>query len=312
MQYLHDYFDDSRIIKDACFKNIAVLLRKFVPEDTLSYIGDEKHISELDNNPNINAVICSADIASKISERYPEIGVVISDNPRIELVKLHNRLSESEEYVGKPFKTVIGKNCNISPMAYIAEYNVRIGDNTTVGPFTCISDADIGNNCMIYANCMIGGTGFEFKRCETGIIPVIHTGRVSIGDRVHILSLTNVSRAIYTWDRTRIGDDCKIDVLVHIAHAAKLGKRVMVAAGGVVAGSSCIEDDSWIGVNASVRDQIHVGKNTRVSIGAVATLDVPDNITVSGNFAMEHSRFIEKIKKERALFDEQNTMSSGN
>ena len=56
-------------------------------------------------------------------------------------------------------------------------------------------------------------------------------------------------------------------------------------------------DNVWIGVGAIVSNRVSVGSGARVSIGAVATKNVPDGVTVSGNFAIEHHRFLENLKK---------------
>ena len=39
-----------------------------------------------------------------------------------------------------------------------------------------------------------------------------------------------------------------------------------------------------------------IGKNCKISIGSVVTRDVEDGAQVSGNFAIEHSKFIDNLK----------------
>jgi UDP-3-O-[3-hydroxymyristoyl] glucosamine N-acyltransferase len=44
---------------------------------------------------------------------------------------------------------------------------------------------------------------------------------------------------------------------------------------------------------------IRIGKNARVNIGSVVIKDVEENQSVYGNYAIEYSKFIENLKKNR-------------
>ena len=57
-----------------------------------------------------------------------------------------------------------------------------------------------------------------------------------------------------------------------------------------------VGDDVWIGVNATVSNRIKIGKGARVSLGSVVTKDVPAGQTVTGNFAIDHARFMKNLK----------------
>ncbi|MGN1151821.1 MAG: hypothetical protein ACI4SN_06650 [Lachnospiraceae bacterium] len=54
--------------------------------------------------------------------------------------------------------------------------------------------------------------------------------------------------------------------------------------------------DSWVGVNATISNRIQVGNHARVSLGSVVTKDVKDGQTVTGNFAIDHTDFINNLK----------------
>ena len=181
-------------------------------------------------------------------------------------------LFRSREYCRTIYDTIIDETAQISPMASIPKYNVKIGKNTIIEPFVMIyPDTVIADNCIIRAGAVIGGCGFEFKRDGEHIMSVAHCGGVQIGNHVEIQNNTCIDRAIYPWDDTVISDYCKIDNLVYIAHAVKIEKNVMIVATSGVGGRTVIGENSWIGLGAKVRNGIQLGKNSRSENGAVLT-----------------------------------------
>jgi UDP-3-O-[3-hydroxymyristoyl] glucosamine N-acyltransferase len=69
--------------------------------------------------------------------------------------------------------------------------------------------------------------------------------------------------------------------------------------GAIITGSSTVEDDVWIGPSATISNQVKVGSGARVTMGSVVTQNVEPGRHVTGNFAIDHSNFIEFIKSIR-------------
>ena len=54
-----------------------------------------------------------------------------------------------------------------------------------------------------------------------------------------------------------------------------------------------------IGLNATILNGLEIGKDCNVSLGAVVTKNIPDGQKVTGNFAINHSDFINNLRKTR-------------
>ena len=93
-----------------------------------------------------------------------------------------------------------------------------------------------------------------------------------------------------------IGAYSKLDAMVHIGHGTVIGKRVLFPAAATISGNCVIGDDTWIGVNATVSNRIEIGDHARVSLGSVVTKNVLAGQTVTGNFAIDHARFMQNLK----------------
>lgn len=232
--------------------------------------------------------------ASELSDTY---GICIVDNPRLTYFLLHNALCSSPDYV-RPFKkTCVAESAKISPIAYIAENNVVIGENVVIEEFVSIKENTvIGDDCVIRAGSRIGGPGFEIKNDGTKTITVKHIGGVVIGRNVEIQQNSNVDKAIYPWDNTVIEDHVRINSLVQIAHGDKIGSFTEIVAGASIQGRVQIGENVWIGPNSVIRNGISIGDNARVNMGAVVTQSVPAGKAVSGNFARDHGLLINQMK----------------
>lgn len=260
-----------------------------------TFIADEQYIPLISDN--VKMIITDKGLADRFDCK--DTGICVVENPRNAFFKLHNALGQSEKYIRKQFKTKIGENCNISSLAVIAENNVVIGDNVTIEEFVVIREnTTIGDNCIIRAGVKLGGSDFEFKRENGKIFSVEHYGGLVLGRNVEVQYNTGINRALYPWDDTIIDDFTKVDMLVHIAHGVKIGKSGMIVANSGIGGRVEIGNEVWIGFAATIKNGIHIGDKARVNMGAVVTKDVESEGSVTGNFAVEHSRFIANMKAQ--------------
>lgn len=223
-------------------------------------------------------------------------GICIVDNPRLTYFLLHNALCDSEDYARPRFETRIAESAVISPLAYIAPYNVTIGENTVIEEFVSVKEnTEIGDDCVIRTGTKLGGPGFEIKNDGTKTITVTHIGGVKIGNNVEIQQNSNVDKAIYPWDDTIIEDHVRINSMVQIAHGDKIGSFTEIVAHASIQGRVHIGKNVWIGPGCVIRNGISIGDNARVNMGAVVTLSVAAGEAVSGNFARPHASLIEEM-----------------
>jgi len=262
----------------------------------LSFMESEKFLDRM--NPNTACVICSQEMVSRLP--HSVTGIIISDQPKYTFHRLYE--SFSKKIKKRSFVSYRGAGCKISEFAFIADKNVAIGNEVTIEPFAVVNEnVTIGDKCVIRSNAVIGGASFSFARSNEGEMENLHNnGNVVLEEGVEVMCHTHIAQGIWENDVTRIGRNSKIDAHCHIGHGARTGHSVLIAAGSIIGGNAEIGDNVWIGINATVSNRIQIGKNARVNLGAVVTKNVGDNESVSGNFAVNHRRFIEFVKDDMA------------
>jgi UDP-3-O-[3-hydroxymyristoyl] glucosamine N-acyltransferase len=162
-----------------------------------------------------------------------------------------------------------------------------IGKNTIIWSGTVIRErCHIGNDTILHSNCSIGADGFGFRPDpERGLVKIPQIGNVIIGNNVEIGANSCVDRGKFS--STIVGDGCKIDNLVQIAHNSKLGKFCIMAGNSGLAGSVTLGNGVIIGGSASIKDHITIGDGAIVGAGSGVASDVEPGKTMLGYPAIE-------------------------
>jgi UDP-3-O-[3-hydroxymyristoyl] glucosamine N-acyltransferase len=282
--------DNTGLIFNQIFECDAMGMSNATIPNTLSFLDSAKFLDDVNNNNNITVVLTLPELKDSILNKT----VIVCEDPRFYFYTTLNKLGKTT-YQQKP--TVISPSATIHPNAFISPYNVVIGDRTIVGPnVTILSDVEIGDDCIFLSGVIVGSEGFEYKRTSKGILPVFHDGKVIIGNKVEVGANTCIVKG-FSFRNTIIDDESKFDNLIHVAHGVQIGKRCFVTACATLAGSSTLKDDVWIGPNATISSGIIVENNAYVTIGSVVTRHVSEGQVVTGNFAIEHKKFLEFIKQ---------------
>jgi acetyltransferase-like isoleucine patch superfamily enzyme len=261
---------------------------------TLTFLDSERFLSELTCNPNIVGVITSSALSEKVAVRRPDVAIHLVDEPRDVFYTAYNERARLANSQLEPSR--IDATAHIHARAYVADRGVVIGPDVVIEPMvTVMPGVRIGAHSIIRAGSSLGVEGFEHKRVAGSLLSVLHDRFVVIDEHVEIGANNTVARGLMGED-TRIGAYTKTDCLVHIAHCVQIGKRCLIPAAAMIAGSVAIGDDVWIGPNASISSQVHIGSGAVVTLGSVVVRDVPDDGRVSGNFAVPHREFLRDMR----------------
>lgn len=261
---------------------------------TMTFLDSEKFLGDICSNKHIVGVITNSVYAQALAERRPDIKLHTSVDPRQTFYETYNARAEQNNRLLKPSR--IHATALIHERAYVAPYGVIIEAHVIIEPMvTVMPGVRIGSHTQIRAGSAIGVEGFEHKRVGGHLLTVIHDRYVVIGEDVEIGANNTIARGLMGED-TEIGSGTKTDCLVHIAHCAKIGKRCLIPASAMIAGSVTIGDDVWIGPNASISSQVSIGDGAFVTIGSVVVKDVAAKSHVSGNFAIDHMSFLRILR----------------
>ena len=272
-----------------------------IDEDTLDWINSSaKNKAELLKNSKAKTIICDRSITVPKNTTNDKC-IIQVDEPKLVFSRLVNALFvknidrgiHKTAYLSDRAK--IGENVTIGAFSYIGD--AKIGDNTIISDNCSIKDGvEIGMNVYIDSNTVIGSEGFGYIKNELGQFEKFpHVYGVIIEDEVEIGANTTIDRG--SLKPTVIGYGVKIDNLVHIAHNVHIGKNSAIIANAMIAGSTKIGENCWIAPSSSILEHINIGNNVTVGVGAIVTKDIPDNEVWTGSPARPIKDFV-KIQKK--------------
>jgi len=282
---------EMKLVRNGEFKGLSFCdVSPDIP--VLTFIGESKYRPWLSDNKDISCVIATPELAEVVPD---SMGLLVSNSPRTDFYILHNQLKNIKSYCRPDFPSKISKDSSISDLAYISKNNVIIGNNVIIEEFVSIKEnVIIGDNTIIRAGTKIGCPGFQYFKDGDKREGVHHLGGVIIGNDVEILLNSIVEWAIFPWDNTIIGNQCKLGSLTLIGHCTKVGDRNYINTASILCGSVTVKDDTYIAPNATIAKST-IEDNVTVSLGSVVIRNVPANSTVSGNFAVDHYKLLRFI-----------------
>ncbi|MFK7833111.1 MAG: UDP-3-O-(3-hydroxymyristoyl)glucosamine N-acyltransferase [Winogradskyella sp.] len=202
-------------------------------------------------------------------------------------------------YIGKD--VVIGEHVTIYPNVTIMD-ETTIGDHTVIWSGTIIRERSvIGSHCIFHNNVSIGADGFGYRPSDDGrgLVKIPHIGNVVIGNAVEIGANSCVDRGKFS--STILGDGCKIDNLVQIAHNCVLGRSCIMAGSSGLAGSVTLGDGVVIGGSASIKDHTTIHSGATVGAGSGVMGDVAAGKTVLGYPAVDSREMLKQWVALRKL-----------
>ncbi len=250
--------------------------------DTITWLKNYGRFSQMEQRPPQVALLVA------VKEVWEEGGfdnVIVCDNPKYVFYRILTEFFYEERETLSEGSAVhptaqLGKNVQIGSHCVI-EKDVVIGAGTRIYHNVTIREGTrIGADCVIKSGTVIGEEGYGLCDCENGFYHVPHFGNVVIGDRVEVGANCCIDRG--TMSDTMIGDGCKIGNLCNVAHNVKLGRNVRLVVGVNIAGSAIIEEGVYVAPGGVINNQVKIGKNSLVGIGAVALGSIEENKVVVG------------------------------
>ncbi len=251
--------------------------------DVLMWVGRGKN--DLISQVEAGIVLCEP------SENLPEnqqVSLVIVPNARAAFRQVLEAFFTKEKLAGIHPTAIIHQEVVLPGDCYIGAYTVieegcSIGKGVRISHHSVISSHTIlEDDVLIGTHCSIGGDGFGYEKDEAGHYRQIpHIGYVHIQKGVDIGNQVCIDRG--TLGPTTIGEYCRIDNLVHIAHNVQIGRDTLVIAQAMIAGSCEIGNNVWIAPCAAILNKIKVADGATIGMGAMVFRDVEAGETVMGN-----------------------------
>lgn len=283
-----------KVKRDGSFETLGFVQHQ-LSKPFLCFALSERLLKIACDNPDVSCVICSEALSENGELIDSGKGIAVSESARIAFIYLHNFMVENNtEYNIGNFDTQVGTDCNIHPMASIADRGVIIGNNVTIEEFVTVRQGcKIGDNVIIHAGAVIGAEGLNVYKDKNGHqIKFREVGQTYLAKDVEIGYHAIIAKGTLPNEATVIGENTYVDSLAVIGHADKIGNNCSIFANALICGNTVLEDGVRVNPMAILKDSITVGKNAIITLGAVVVSNVSEGARVTGNFAVEHSVFL--------------------
>lgn len=199
----------------------------------------------------------------------------------------------------------IGANAHVGPYCFVDE-NVEIGANAVLHSFVtiyrgakigadffahahaCVREyCRIGNRVLLQNGVIVGSDGFGFAREANGHwYKMRQSGITVIDDDVEIQAQSVVDRA--TVGETHISRGAKIDNLVQVGHACKVGEDTLLCGQVGLAGTTVVGNRCILAGQVGAAGHLTIGDGAILSAQSGVPADVPPGAIYSGYPAMNN------------------------
>jgi len=190
-----------------------------------------------------------------------------------------------------------GDRALIHPSAVI-EPGAQIGAGVNIGPFCHIGSevvlhdgVRLTSHVVVDGQTTIGEGAVLYPFCTVGMAPqdLKYKGeptRCEIGARTQIREHCSIHRGTVTGTGlTRVGADCLLMAVVHVAHDCDIGNSVVIANNVVMGGHVSIGDGAVVGGAAAIHQFVRIGRGAMIGGVSGVEADVIPFGSVIGNRA---------------------------
>jgi UDP-3-O-[3-hydroxymyristoyl] glucosamine N-acyltransferase len=271
----------------------------------LTFLVNRKYRASLATT-RASAIICAA------NEPRPPMAALRSANPYLDFARAIELFHPAPKYGPSVHPTAvvagsakIGGGAHIGPYCFVDEgveignhavlhsfvsiyRGARIGDNFFAHAHACVrEDCRIGHRVLLQNGVVVGSDGFGFARESNGRwYKIRQAGPAVIGDDVEIQAHAAIDRA--TVGETRIGRGTKIDNLVQVGHACKIGEDTLLCGQVGLAGSTEVGNHCVLAGQVGAAGHLTIGDGATISSQSGVPGDVPAGAAYSGYPAMDN------------------------
>ena len=194
---------------------------------------------------------------------------------------------------------IVDRRAEIDATAEVGPYvviegPVRVGPRTRLMPHVVlVGDTHLGAENVLHPGVVLGDApqDLAYRDAPSG---------VRIGDRNVFREFSQVHRGTQPDTVTVLGDENFLMVNAHVAHNCRIGSRVIVAGGALVAGHVVVDDDAFISGNCVVHQHVRIGRLSIMRGLSRTSRDVPPFALVDGTHTV---RGVNRVGLRRAGFD---------
>jgi len=263
----------------------------------------------------------------------PALAKLLTPNPYLAFAKAIELFYDAPKYAPGIHPTaVVAKSAKLGAGAHIGPYcfvdeDVVIGDNAVLHSFVAIYQGariganffahahavvrefcKIGNHVILQNGVIIGGDGLGYAKNDDGTwYKMAQSGPTVLEDDVEVQANACIDRA--TVGETRIGRGTKIDDLVLVGHASKVGANSMLCGQVGLAGSTRIGENCILAGQVGTAGHLTVGDGAVITAQSGVPNDVPERSLYSGYPAVENREWLRMMAALRRLPDLQKRLA---
>lgn len=279
-------------------------------EGELTFLANRKYRPALETT-HASAILIAPDAADK-KENPLRVAALRSANPYLDFARAIELFHPAQQFASGVHATaVVAKSAKIGARAHIGPYcfvdeNVEIGRNAVLHSFVtiyrdakigddffahshaCVREAcRIGNRVLLQNGVVVGSDGYGFARQADGRwYKMRQAGITVIDDDVEIQAHSAIDRA--TIGETHIARGTKIDNLVQVGHACKVGEDTLLCGQVGLAGTTRVGNRCILAGQVGAAGHLTIGDGATLTAQSGVPNDVPAGAIYSGYPAMDN------------------------
>lgn len=284
----------------------------------VTFLANRKYFALL-KTTRASAVLIEENVAIERDAPQPTLAALRSPNPYLAFAHALELFYQPPKYTVAIHPTAIiaktakiGEGAHVGPYCYVDE-DAEIGRNAVLHSFVTIyrgtkigddffahahsvvrEHCRIGNRVVLQNGAIIGGDGFGFAKRQDGTwYKMVQSGPAVLEDDVEVQSNACVDRA--TVGETRIRSGAKLDDLVLVGHASKVGANTLLCGQVGLAGSTKIGDACILAGQVGTAGHLVVGDGTVITAQSGVPNDVPAHAFYSGYPAVENRQWLKMM-----------------